>query len=83
MLGISFSVLNSKFIDLNLYYVNLNQPISVLMLGAFAIGIIVGVLSFMLRYFRLKIVNNRLKNQLALAEREVKNLRSIPIQDQH
>ncbi|OGV25356.1 MAG: hypothetical protein A3F18_00130 [Legionellales bacterium RIFCSPHIGHO2_12_FULL_37_14] len=83
MLGVTFSVLNSKIIDLNLYYLSLNLPISVLMLAALSIGILIGVLSFALRYLRLKLSFARLKSQLAMTEREVKNLRSIPIQDQH
>ena len=82
-LGVVFSVLNSKMVELHLYYISLNVPISVLILLSLIVGIIIGLLSFLWRYLRLKMAFAKLKSQLALSEREVKNLRSIPIQDQH
>jgi lipopolysaccharide assembly protein A len=46
-------------------------------------GILIGFVLFIARYWRLKSECNRIKNQLKLTEREIKNLRSIPLQDQH
>ena len=81
-LGVVLSVLNSKMVELNLYYV-FKCSTSVLILLSLIVGIIVGLFSSLWRYLRLKMAFAKLKSQLALSEREVKNLRSIPIQDQH
>lgn len=83
ILGVSFSVLNANLVEINLYFETVTIPISVLLMIVFAIGLIFGVLFFSFRYLRLKFAYARLKKQLLLTEREVKNLRSIPLQDQH
>lgn len=83
LLGISFAALNAASVPVNLYFTKWTLPISVLMIGMLALGVFVGFLLFFARYWRLKAEYHRLNNQLKLTEREIKNLRSIPIQDQH
>ena len=51
-----------------------------LMLG---MGVGLGFLLFLVRYWHLKSEHRKLSNQLKLTEREIKNLRAIPIQNQH
>ena len=81
--GVSFSVLNAKAVDINLYYKTISLPISLLLMIVFAVGLVWGLVFFAFRYIRLKMAHTRLKEQLFLSEKEVKNLRSIPLQDQH
>lgn len=81
--GVSFSVLNASMVDINLYYRTISLPISLLLIMVFALGLIWGLLYFAFKHLRLKIAYARLKEQLILSEKEVKNLRSIPLQDQH
>lgn len=81
--GVSFSVLNAKMVDINLYYKTFSLPIPLLLVVVFAVGLVWGLVFFLFRYLRLKMAYARLKEQLMLSEKEVKNLRSIPLQDQH
>ncbi len=83
IIGVSFSVLNAKSLELNLYFQTFSLSIPLLILIAFSAGLLWGLTFFIFRYMRLKMTLTRMKSQLALSEREVKNLRSIPIQDQH
>lgn len=83
LLGISFAALNAASVQVNLYFTKIILPISVLMTVMLGVGVIVGFLLFLGRYWRLKAEHRRISNQLKLTEKEIKNLRSIPIQDQH
>ena len=51
--------------------------------GVIILGIILGCILFLSRYWRLKAEHRKIKNQLKLTEKEIKNLRAIPLQDQH
>ena len=83
VIGVSFSVLNAQPVEINLYFKSFSLPISILLIIVFAVGLIWGLVFFACRYLKLKISYSRLREQLTLCEKEVKNLRSIPLQDQH
>lgn len=83
LLGISFAALNAASVQVNLYFTKLVLPISVLITVMLGLGVCVGFLLFLGRYWRLKAEHRRISNQLKLTEKEIKNLRSIPIQNQH
>jgi putative membrane protein len=83
VLGVSFSVLNAQLVDIHLYFQTYSLPISILLIIVFAVGLMWGLVFFAFRYLKLKISYTRLKDQFTLSEKEVKNLRSIPLQDQH
>ncbi|PJD90629.1 MAG: hypothetical protein CK424_08105 [Legionella sp.] len=83
LLGVSFAALNATSVHVNLYVTQLVLPISVLMTVMLGVGVCFGFLMFLNRYWRLKADHRKITNQLKLTEREIKNLRSIPLQDQH
>lgn len=83
IIGVSFAALNASSVQVNLYFKTVSMPISVLMTIMLGIGIFIGFVLFMLRYWRLKVEYRRIKNQLKITEKEIRNLRSIPLQDQH
>ncbi|HHF7365289.1 TPA: LapA family protein [Legionella bozemanae] len=83
VIGVSFAALNATSVDVNFYFKVISMPISVLMTIMLGIGILIGFILFMWRYWRLKAECHKIKNQLKLTEKEIKNLRSIPLQDQH
>ncbi|BCA95368.1 hypothetical protein TUM19329_17290 [Legionella antarctica] len=83
IIGVSFAALNASSVQVNFYFKTLSMPISVLMTIMLGVGIFIGFILFIGRYWRLKIEYRRMKSQLKLTEREIKNLRSIPLQDQH
>jgi len=81
--GVSFAALNAGSVQINLYATTVSMPIAVLMTIMLGIGLLMGLILFMWRYWRLKVDYMKLKNQLKLSEKEVKNLRDIPLKNQH
>ncbi|KTD63966.1 lipopolysaccharide assembly protein LapA domain-containing protein [Legionella spiritensis] len=83
LIGVSFAALNASSVKVNFYVTTMSMPISVLMTIMFGIGLLIGFLLFLFRYWRLKVEFNKVKNQLRLTEKEIKNLRDIPLKNQH
>lgn len=83
LVGASFAALNADSVQVNFYFTKVNMPISVLITIMLGVGLIIGFLLFLFRYWRLKVKYSRLQSKLRLTEKEIKNLRSIPLQDQH
>ncbi|MDF1684106.1 MAG: LapA family protein [Legionellaceae bacterium] len=83
LFGVAFAALNAGSVQLNLYFKMYTMPISILLLAALALGVILGFVVFLTRYWSLKAQYRKLKHQLELTEREIKNLRAIPLKDQH
>lgn len=83
ILGVSFAALNAVTAPVNFYFTTYTLPISVIIAMALGFGVLCGFFLFINRYWRLKSSHRRLKNQLTLTEKEIKNLRAIPLHDQH
>ena len=83
LFGISFAALNAISVPVNFYFTQVTLPISVLLALMLGMGVGLGFLLFLVRYWHLKSEHRKLSNQLKLTEREIKNLRAIPIQNQH
>ncbi len=83
LFGISFAALNSAEVTVNFYIKTVTLPISFLVFLMLGVGILCGFGLFLARYLRVKTALFRLKNQLKWTEKEIKNLRAIPLQDQH
>ena len=83
LLGASFAALNAGTVQVNLYVTTLSIPIAVLMTGMFGMGLLLGFFLSLLRYWRLKVELIKIKNQLKVSAREIKNLRDIPLKGQH
>lgn len=83
IIGVSFAALNAATVQVNFYVKTLSMPISVLMTMMLGFGILIGFILVIGRYWRLKIECRKMRSQLTLSEKEIKNLRSIPLQDQH
>lgn len=81
LIGISFAGLNAASVKINIYFATFQIPVSLLMVLMLAIGVLIGLLLFLSRYLNLKAEHRRIKNQLKLTEKEIKNLRAIPLQD--
>lgn len=81
IIGVSFAALNAASVQVNLYFKVVTMPISVLMTIMLGVGILIGFLLFIFRYWSLKVECRKMRSQLKLTEKEIKNLRSIPLQD--
>lgn len=81
LVGVAFAALNASEVTLNLYFKTLNLPISVYIISAFGLGIICGFMVFIGRYWGLRSKHRKVKHELHVMEKEIKNLRSIPLKD--
>ena len=83
LLGVSFATLNSQSVEFNYYINNQTMPLSVLLAGTFTIGCLIGIFVCVWLLVKVKLKNYHLKQRLKLAEKEIENLRAIPLQDNH
>lgn len=81
--GISFAALNAGSVQVNLYVTTVTLPISVLMVIMMGLGLFLGFLFFLARYWQMKLEIKKIQNQLKITEKEIKNLRDIPLKNQH
>jgi putative membrane protein len=82
-MGVSFAALNASSTQVNFYFTTIKMPISVLMTLALGVGILLGFVLFLYRYWGLKSEHRKIKSQLRLTEKEIKNLRAIPLRNEH
>ncbi len=83
VLGIVFAVLNARPVAFNYYFGTLEAPLSLLLVLALAAGAGLGLLAALGMVVRARHEASRLRHKVALAEKEVANLRAIPIKDRH
>jgi putative membrane protein len=83
IVSLAFAALNSTEVVLNLYWQSLKLPLAFVMIVCIGLGLVLGAIVFLGRYWHLRCQYARSKNQVSILEKEIKNLRSIPIQDSH
>lgn len=83
LLGITFATLNSQLVTINYYVGHRDMPLSMLLVIAFVTGCLLGLIVAGWIAFRTKMQNRKLRKRLKLAEKEVENLRAIPLKDKH
>lgn len=77
----TFATLNSESVTVNYYLDQSTLPLSLLLVLVFALGCLVGMVVGFWLLIKAKILNYRLRQRLQLAEKEIENLRAIPLQD--
>lgn len=83
LLGISFALLNPEVVNFNYYVGKRAFPLSLLLAMTFVSGCVLGLIVGGFLLIKLKLKNYRLQSQLNVAEKEIGNLRAIPLQDRH
>jgi len=83
LLGIIFAVLNSETVQFNYYFNSRTMPLSLAIILAMFIGAILGVIASIGLILRYKREVSRLRKAADVAEKEITNLRAIPIKNQH
>lgn len=83
MIGLTFAVLNANPVTVNYYFGSREAPLSLVLVLALIVGAVLGVLATTGLVLRLKRENSRLQRANRVAEREVANLRTMPIKDVH
>ncbi len=81
LFGMTFATLNSESVTINYYLGQSALPLSLLLVMVFAAGCLVGIVVGFWLLIKAKLANHRLRQRLNLAEKEVENLRAIPLQD--
>jgi putative membrane protein len=81
--GIVFAVLNADPVQLNYYFGSKDVALSLVLVLAMIVGALLGVIASasMIISNRREVV--KLRKAVQIAEKEVANLRSIPIRDNH
>lgn len=80
LLGATFAVLNSGVVTINYYVGQRSLPLSLLLALVFAAGCLLGIAVTSWALLKIKLQNHHLQKQLKIAEKEVENLRAIPLQ---
>ncbi len=83
VIGIAFSVLNAEAVEFNYYFSSRQIPLSLILVLAMFAGAVLGVLASTSLIIKLKREAAQLRKSSALAEKEIINLRAIPIKDKH
>lgn len=81
LFGISFAVLNLESVTVNYYFGQSSLPLSLLLVLVFTLGCLIGMFVGFLLLLKAKLKTYRLRQRLKLAEKEIENLRAIPLQD--
>ena len=79
--GMTFATLNSESVTINYYISQTTLPLSLLLVLIFALGCLLGMIVGIWLLIKAKLYNYRLRQRLNLAEKEIENLRAIPLQD--
>jgi putative membrane protein len=83
VIGLSFTVLNAGEVELNYYFGTISLPLAAVVLAAIMLGSLLGILATLSLVFAVKAKNVTLQRKVGLIEKEIKNLREIPIKDKH
>lgn len=81
LFGLTFATLNSESVTINYYLGQSSLPLSLLLVLVFALGCLLGMIVGIWLLIKSKLSNYRLRQRLILAEKEIDNLRAIPLQD--
>ncbi len=81
LLGLAFAVVNAKPVELN-YFLGVREvPLAMVLVLSLVLGAIMGFVFSLDMVIRLKRETLRLRRQLQMADKEVVNLRTMPIKD--
>lgn len=79
--GVSLALLNPELTRLDLFLLQLNIPLSLVVALSIVLGILIGALTLTLFWYTEHRRNRRLDRQLSLLKEEVRNLRIAPVKD--
>lgn len=83
LVGITFACLNADPVLINYYFGKRTMPLSLLVVLTFTLGCLLGLLVGCIMTLKQKSKNYRLQHRIKIAEKELANLRTIPLKDSH
>lgn len=81
--GIVFAVHHAEPVTLHYYFGEIEIPLSLTIITAIISGAILGIIASAGIIIKLKRENSHLRKNSELAEKEISNLRTMPIKDKH
>lgn len=83
LFGIIFAILNSDSVEFHYYFGSQPIPFSLAIIIAMLIGAVLGLLASLGIIIKAKRQVAKLKRTVEVTEKEIVNLRAIPIKNQH
>ena len=81
-LGVTFAFQNNQILTLKYYFgMQWTAPVSVVLLAVFAVGLIIGFLAAARIVLRMQRQLVQARKEIVQVEKEVNNLRALPIKD--
>ena len=80
---LAFASLNADLVTLHLYWCEFKLPLAFILIVALGLGLALSAIVFTGKYLSLGLKFKKIKHQVIMLEKEIKNLRTIPIQDSH
>ncbi len=81
LLGVTFHLRNDQFVVLDYFIDSKEFYLSALLIASFTIGAILGMLASFPVIFKLNRDNAKLAKQLKICEKEITNLRVMPVKE--
>ena len=81
VVGAAFAALNAESVALHYYFGEVNMPVALLIALSLSVGALLGIMASSGLLLRSELRNRGLRRQVSLAEEEVANLRTLPLQD--
>lgn len=81
VLTISFSVINAHEVQINYYFGASQVPLALLLVLAVVLGAVLGVAAVAALAFRMRIEIAKLRRAAKITEKEISNLRSMPLKE--
>ena len=83
IIGILFAVMNAEPVTLHYYFGENQLPLSLVIISSIIIGALLGIVASAVIILKLKRDNARLRKTSEASEKELKNLRTMPLKDDH
>lgn len=83
LLGVIFAILNAETVQINYYFSSKATPLSLALILAMLLGAILGLFASLGLILKSKRDVAKFKRLADVAEKEIANLRAIPIKNQH
>ncbi|HAO25011.1 MULTISPECIES: LapA family protein [unclassified Methylophaga] len=81
ILSTAFAAFNMQVVSLDLFFVQWQLPLAVLLIAVLLLGLMIGAALIALSTIRIRYENHRLVNKLQNAEQELNSLRILPVRD--
>ena len=83
VIGLAFHLRNNHAVVIDYYLGTMEIPLSLIVIGALCLGALLGVLASIPLLIKLKAQNAKLSRRVKVNEKELNNLRVIPVKDAH